>query len=139
MSPRGHNFRASLVSGFVLLIALTGCVTPATRTDPTQTSNLPAGTEFRGTKRIVVGIAGDLPLLTNRVIRGVLAYTSPGGSEVEDLITDGLADQDGDDVPRAKLAEAVPSFENGLWKLLPNGQSETTWKIRENEIGRAHV
>ena len=29
------------------------------------------------------------------------------------------------------LAEAIPSFENGLWKVFPDGQMETTWKIRE--------
>jgi peptide/nickel transport system substrate-binding protein len=84
------------------------------------------------TKRLVIGIAGDLPVLTNKVIRAVYAYTSPGGSEVEDLITDGLSDLDGADVPQAKLAEAVPAFENGLWRILPDGRTETTWKIREN-------
>ena len=71
-------------------------------------------------------------MLTNRVIRAVLSYTSPGGSEVEDLITDGLSDLDGDDVAQAKLAEAVPAFENGLWKILPDGRTETTWRIRDN-------
>jgi peptide/nickel transport system substrate-binding protein len=28
------------------------------------------------------------------------------------------------------LAEAVPSLENGLWKLLPDGRMETTWRLR---------
>jgi len=30
-----------------------------------------------------------------------------------------------------QLAESVPSIENGLWRLLPDGRMETTWKIRE--------
>jgi len=29
------------------------------------------------------------------------------------------------------LAEAVPTLENGLWKLLPDGRMELTWTIRE--------
>ncbi len=29
------------------------------------------------------------------------------------------------------LAEAVPSLENGLWTLLPDGRMETTWRVRE--------
>jgi peptide/nickel transport system substrate-binding protein len=29
-----------------------------------------------------------------------------------------------------QLAEAVPSAENGLWKLLPDGRMETTWRIK---------
>jgi peptide/nickel transport system substrate-binding protein len=32
---------------------------------------------------------------------------------------------------RARLAEAVPSLDNGLWKMLPDGRMETTWKLRE--------
>src|SRR5207248_6900336 len=31
-----------------------------------------------------------------------------------------------------ELAEQVPSVENGLWKLLPDGTMETTWNIRPN-------
>jgi peptide/nickel transport system substrate-binding protein len=32
---------------------------------------------------------------------------------------------------RPRLAEAVPSLDNGLWKLLPDERMETTWRIRE--------
>ena len=28
------------------------------------------------------------------------------------------------------LAEVVPTIENGLWRLLPDGQMELTWKIK---------
>ncbi|MEA2642724.1 MAG: hypothetical protein QOF51_4118, partial [Chloroflexota bacterium] len=28
---------------------------------------------------------------------------------------------------RPELAEAVPSAENGLWKVFPDGRMETTW------------
>lgn len=31
---------------------------------------------------------------------------------------------------RPVIAEAVPSLENGLWKLLPDGRMETTWHLR---------
>src|SRR5262245_34801231 len=33
---------------------------------------------------------------------------------------------------RPMLAEAVPSLDNGLWKLLPDGRMETTWRLRES-------
>ena len=29
-----------------------------------------------------------------------------------------------------QLAEAVPTVENGLWKVFPDGRMETTWKLR---------
>jgi peptide/nickel transport system substrate-binding protein len=32
---------------------------------------------------------------------------------------------------RALLAEGVPSLENGLWTLQPDGRMETTWHLRE--------
>jgi peptide/nickel transport system substrate-binding protein len=31
----------------------------------------------------------------------------------------------------AQLAEAVPTIENGNWKLFPDGRMETTWRLRE--------
>ncbi|MBM2813227.1 MAG: hypothetical protein HW416_3986, partial [Chloroflexi bacterium] len=34
-------------------------------------------------------------------------------------------------IRQPRLAEAVPSIENGLWKLLPDGRMETTWKLRD--------
>jgi peptide/nickel transport system substrate-binding protein len=54
-----------------------------------------------------------------------------GGPEVTDLVSAGLTtDGDkGDIIPR--LGEEVPSAENGLWKVLPDGRMEMTWRIRE--------
>ena len=31
---------------------------------------------------------------------------------------------------RPVLAETVPTLENGLWKLFPDGRMETTWKLK---------
>src|SRR3712207_6410430 len=94
-----------ILTGLMLLVLIVGCAAPATRTDSGQAPRSGGQGESARAKRIVIGIAGDLPVLTNRVIRAVYAYTSPGGSEVEDLITDGLSDLDGADVPQPKLAE----------------------------------
>jgi peptide/nickel transport system substrate-binding protein len=44
----------------------------------------------------------------------------------------GLAIEDAAGVSRPQLAEAVPSLENGLWELFPDGRMETTWRIRAN-------
>src|SRR4051794_11827181 len=105
----------------MLVLMIAGCAAPPARTG--QVSGGETGQpQSSGPKRIVVAIAGDLPVLNTKVIRAVYAYTAPGGIEVEDLITDGLADLDDDNVPQAKLAEAVPSLENGLWKLHPDGR-----------------
>ena len=62
------------------------------------------------------------------------APTYQGGDELEELVNAGLstADQNGRRVPQ--LAEAVPTLENGLWKVLPDGRMETTWRIRERAV-----
>ncbi|MBM2811885.1 MAG: hypothetical protein HW416_2644 [Chloroflexi bacterium] len=55
---------------------------------------------------------------------------SPGVDAVEDLVNAGLANFDNTGRLRPQLAEAVPSIENGLWQLFPDGRMTTTWKIR---------
>jgi len=49
---------------------------------------------------------------------------------MERLVNVGLATVDATGTLRGQLAEAVPTVENGLWRLLPDGRMETTWKIR---------
>jgi peptide/nickel transport system substrate-binding protein len=129
---RRPRLSTRILAVVALWATIVGCAAPPSRSDSGQAPRTAAQSESGRAKRIVIGIAGDLPVLTNRVIRAVYSYTSPGGGEVEDLITDGLTDLDGADIPHPKLAEDVPSFENGLWKILPDGRTETTWRIREN-------
>jgi len=49
---------------------------------------------------------------------------------VRALVNPGLSVVDDQGVRRPALAEAVPTLENGLWKLLPDGRMELTWRIR---------
>lgn len=126
------NKRGPIIASVVLAVALVSCVAPPNRGERSQASETAPKAESMGPKRIVAAISGDLPLLNNRAIRSVLAYSAPGGAEIEDLITDGLTDLDDQNVLQPKLAEAVPSLENGLWRILPEGRMETTWRIREN-------
>lgn len=53
-----------------------------------------------------------------------------GSDSIEFIVHAGLAQVDPANVLHPQLAEAVPTIENGLWKLLPDGRMETTWKIR---------
>jgi peptide/nickel transport system substrate-binding protein len=49
---------------------------------------------------------------------------------LEQLTNAGLTYIKADGTRAAQLAEAVPTVDNGLWKLLPDGRMETTWKIK---------
>ena len=47
------------------------------------------------------------------------------------LVHSGLTVLGDQGVRHPQLVEAVPRLENGLWKILPDGRMETTWKIRD--------
>jgi len=46
------------------------------------------------------------------------------------LVHSGLSIRGEGRVREARLAEALPSIENGLWTVFPDGRMETTWKLR---------
>jgi peptide/nickel transport system substrate-binding protein len=52
------------------------------------------------------------------------------GDLADKVVNMGLTILDPDGVRRPMLAETLPTLENGLWKLLPDGRMELTWKIR---------
>jgi ABC-type transport system substrate-binding protein len=81
-------------------------------------------------KRITAAIVAEPATLSARVNVASAGTVAPGADAVEELVNGGLAhlDPQGNLVPQ--LAEDVPSLENGLWKLLPDGQMETTWSLK---------
>lgn len=54
----------------------------------------------------------------------------PGTGGIDRLVSSGLTVTNDEGVRVAQLAEAVPTTENGLWRLFPDGRMETTWRIR---------
>ena len=82
-----------------------------------------------GPKRILAAVTSDLPSPRSALARAA-GGTLPGAREVEQLVHAGLAVEDDRGNPRAQLAEDVPTIENGLWRVFPDGRMETTWKIR---------
>jgi peptide/nickel transport system substrate-binding protein len=55
----------------------------------------------------------------------------PGLDAIEELVHAGVVHADDKGAVRPQLAEAVPTIENGLWKVFPDGRMETTWTLRE--------
>lgn len=54
----------------------------------------------------------------------------PGEDELTELVNSGLSTLDNQDRVRPKLAETIPTIENGLWKVSTDGRMETTFRIR---------
>jgi len=120
-SMRPH--RPASVLALALLLA--AACAPAGPSQPSalspQSSSAP--------KRIVAAIKGDPPTLSDAV-NSAGAGGTDGLNEVEHIVHAGLAVVDGDGRLAPRLAEAVPSLENGLWRVLPDGRMETTFKIK---------
>src|SRR5207248_5901099 len=89
------------------------------------TAAAPAAPASSGPRRITAAILADPPLVIN-------AFTKPlpGTEAVEVLVNSGLTIVDGHGLLAPQLAEQVPSIENGLWTILPDGRMETTWQLR---------
>lgn len=116
---------------FVLAVVLAGCAAPARQPGSIATSG---GSERpSASKRLVAAVFSDPEgmqrLLTNP---GGTSGRAPGLLEVQDLLHAGAAYLDDRDAFQPRLAEALPSAENGLWKLLPDGRMETVWQLRPN-------
>jgi len=120
--------RANLL-GALVAVLLAGCAAPqAARTTQGDGAQAPAPS---APKRVTAAILGD-PFALSYQISSAGAFTPPGSEALEEMVHTGLTtlDRGGALVPR--LAEAVPTVESGLWKVLPDGRMETTWKIRSN-------
>ncbi len=76
-------------------------------------------------KRITAAVRADLPTISK-----TLNTIIPGATGLDRLVSAGLTTADDRGVQHPQLAEAAPSLENGLWKLLPDGRMETTWKLK---------
>lgn len=78
-------------------------------------------------KKFTVAIVGD-PIA---VFPGIDQRQAQSIAEIQDLLNGGLSQLDPDRVLYSQLAEELPTTENGLWKVFPDGTMETTFRIRD--------
>ncbi len=116
------RWRSWLVALLALLLGV-GCAAPAipqSRGSDTDGAPNPASR-----KRITAGVISDFV-----TVIGKLENLAPGSDAVEVMIGAGLTTQNDQGGLNPVLAESVPSLENGLWHVFPDGRMETTWKLR---------
>src|SRR5689334_6749293 len=111
---------------FIAAVALAACAGPPTGAQPgASDSRIP------GLKRVVAAIrSAPVSLDPQRTQRP--DNTVRGLGAVEELLHAGLTTVKDDSVRIPLLAQDVPSLENGLWKVFPDGRMEITWTIRPN-------
>jgi len=107
-----------------LVLVLAACA-PAPPT--ASQARPPAEARPAATKRIVAGIRGTTPVLYRKLQVGA-SYS--GLTYLEPMVNAGMVTIDTEGALHPQLAEAVPTIENGEWKLFPDGRMQTTWKIR---------
>ncbi len=114
----------SLSVMLALLVEACGSASP-------QTSESGPARPGPGRKQIVVSVfsspAGLHQELTNP--QGT-SGSVPGLGELYQLLNGALTYLDGQSVRYPWLVEAVPSVDNGLWGVFPDGRMETTWRIK---------
>jgi peptide/nickel transport system substrate-binding protein len=106
----------------IVLVACSPAAPPSTTGAPSSSGN-PQAARPAAPKRVIVGAREAAP---------VLSVALDGHADVvQELVSSGLVRFDPRGEPLPLLAEAVPSVENGLWKVTPDGRMEVTWKLRE--------
>src|SRR4051812_8089539 len=107
----------------VITVTLLGCASP-----PTGSSSAPGQTRRTGRaepRRLIAAIRGapiSIPHLWPHPATGSV----PGLDAVQELMGAGAVHKNDKSVVLPQLAEAVPSVDNGLWTVFPDGRMETT-------------
>ncbi|HEY3116068.1 MAG TPA: peptide ABC transporter substrate-binding protein [Chloroflexota bacterium] len=114
--------------GLIMVGLLISCAPPAT-TPQTPGQGSPAALAAK--KRAVAAINGQ-PFALSYAISSGGAFTPPGSEALEEIVHTGLTSEDNRGAQIPRLAEAVPTLDNGLLKTFPDGRMETTWHIKPN-------
>ncbi len=95
-----------------------------------SSSQRPASAASTTIKTITVGVKTPPPFLYGQLMPS--NTSAGGGPELADFVSSGFSavDDRGQRIPQ--LGEAVPSIENGLWKVFPDGAMELTWRLKPN-------
>jgi ABC-type transport system substrate-binding protein len=119
--------RRTMAASLSLMLALLVACAPVS---PQTSASAPARLG-PSKKQIVVSVfsspAGLHQELTNP--QGT-SGSVPGLGDLYQLLGGALTYLDGQAVRYPWLAEAVPSVDNGLWNVFPDGRMETTWRIK---------
>lgn len=116
-----RSLHLSLTLAAAILFSACGATSSSRTVDPAG-SQEPAAKK-RVVAAVLVEPQGWLQHLTQR-------SSTKGLPETQQLMNAALTYVDDQDALQPHLAEAVPTVENGLWKVLPDGRMETSWRLK---------
>jgi peptide/nickel transport system substrate-binding protein len=123
--------RGRVVVLFAVAVVVAACASPPESATPAP-SQPGAAAQPTAPKRITAAIRGDPKTMNEPINMAAGGSSSAGVRELEQLLNTGLLLLDPQGQLRPQLAEAVPTLENGLWKLQPDGRMEMTWRLKPN-------
>jgi peptide/nickel transport system substrate-binding protein len=88
----------------------------------------PSGQASTGPKSIVIGLDEDIKNFWEPITLG----GGSGARELSNIFNAHLVAITADGSPTPRLLAELPSFDNGTWRVLPDGKMETTYKLRPN-------
>ncbi len=122
--------RVRRLGALLLVLLVIGCG-PSNPTGTPDRDAASASAPAIGPKRLVASLQADPRAFNDKVALATSSGPIRGGPELEWLLNSALSASDDRGALVGQLAEAAPSIENGLWKLLPDGRMETTWHVRQ--------
>ncbi|MEA2639459.1 MAG: peptide/nickel transport system substrate-binding protein [Chloroflexota bacterium] len=109
------------------IVLTTACSSPRATTPGNAAGSAPAAER----KHLVAAMQSDPATISSNVVAAG-SGTIQGGDALEDLVNAGLSVVNNTGTLLPQLAETVPTVDNGLWVVSPDGTMSTTWKIRPN-------
>ncbi|HEY3116659.1 MAG TPA: ABC transporter substrate-binding protein, partial [Chloroflexota bacterium] len=108
------------VAAGLLLMACAPSAAPGATSAPAKT---------QGPVHLTAAVQSDPAVLSDTIRQ--LGQGIAGLDQLQFMVNSGTAGVDDQGELHPLMSEAVPSTENGLWVVLPDGRMETTWRIRE--------
>ena len=116
---------AAMTFALMLASVASACV-PATPSTAEPQSQPPATR-----KQIVASIFSEPAGLHHEVTNPTPSSGSvPGVTELYAVLNGGMSYLDSDGARHPWFVEALPSVENGLWQVFPDGRMEVTWRLK---------
>ena len=116
--------RSAVYVGLILGLFASACAPPIP-----QTSSATGGQPNQGRKQIVAALFAT-PAGLQDTLTAVSSGSQPGMAELFSMVNGTMTYVDVDNVRHPWLAEAVPTIENGLWRVFTDGRMETTWRLK---------
>ena len=117
------------ILAFALMLLVTACAAPASR--PTDLGAQPRTSPSAPHERKAIEIlirGGPNAFITE--VGGLSGPTARPSRYFHEFVNAYVTTRDHDDEVAPHLAAALPSLDDGTWKLLPDGGMEVTWKLR---------